>query len=247
MKKNKMMTISVVLVMALAFSGIAYAHWYDQVHIMGITHGGTVNLSFDDYETPTYVEKYLDANGQLQNGEYLGKDVGSGTALYDPDSWEYDVHSGKEGYSTIDVNIECAYPGYRAHIVHVLHNIGTIPINLCTYQVTGEKRLKSDNSIVHVLLFKEINDPFDFKGELYEDTNDNLILDDGDTLVINVVVENGEKPPYQIDPCNDNKQEFDLHFKQDCQQCHRYTIHLEALALQWNKDCDFFDDYPFDG
>jgi hypothetical protein len=246
MRKNKIMTISVVLIMALSFSGIAYAHWYDQVHIEGITHGGTVNLAFDYYETPTYIEKYLDITGQLKDGEYLGKDVGSGSALYDPDSYEKDVHSGKEGYQIIDVNIECAYPGYRAHIVHKLHNIGTIPVNLCTYHITGEKRLKSDNSIVHELIFVELDDDDDFIGELWEDVNNNGILDDGDKLVINVAIENTERPPYQIDPCQDAKQEIDFHFKQAAQQCHRYTIHVDALALQWNKDCIFFDNYPWD-
>jgi len=39
------------------------------------------------------------------------------------------------------------------------------------------------------------------------------------------------------DPCNTNKAEIDMDFKQDAEECHTYTIEVEIVAVQWNKPC----------
>lgn len=237
MKKNKILTIPVVLIMALAFCGIAYAHWFDQVHVEGTTHGGTVNIAFDYYEPPQYTEFY-EEGGTLHPGEYLGKDVGSGNAYYVDE--DYDVHTGKYGWKTLVIEMECAYPCYRGHTTYKIHNIGTIPVNICKFLITGERTTKEDDW-EYDLIFVPTNG--EYNGELWEDRDNNGVIDpDVDVLVINLEVVNGL--PYQIDPCTTNKGEIDIHFKQDAAQCHRYYIYVDILALQWNKDCSWFDNNP---
>jgi hypothetical protein len=236
MRKNKIMTIPIILIVALAFSGVAYAHWFDQVHVEGVVKGGTVNIAFDYAEPPLYSEFHLVA-GQLIPGEYLGKDVGSGTAEYSIE--DYDVHTGKLGYQLLTIDIECAYPCYHAYTTYKLHNIGTVPVNICKFIISGARYTKDPEVFEYDLLF--VPDPnFQYKGTLWEDRDHDGVVDPAvDVLVINIDVVNGL--PYQLDPCHTNKGEIDIHFKQEASQCHRYYIYVYVLGLQWNKDCTFFD------
>jgi hypothetical protein len=238
MKKNKIMTISITLIMTLAFCGIAYAHWFDQVHIKGVVKGGTVNIAFDYLEPPQYSEFHMDEDPdnpgyyKLFPGEYLGKNVSWGTAKFV--DLERDVHTLKFGYKKLEINMYCAYPCYRGHTTFKIHNIGTIPVNICKYVITGERWTKAGVKEYN-LLFKPTNNVYE--GEMYEDINNNGIIDDGDVLVINLDIINGALP-FQLDPCNTQKQEIDIHFKQDAAQCHLYYIYVDIVGLQWNKDCN---------
>jgi hypothetical protein len=236
MKKNKIITIPIVLIITLAFCGIAYAHWFDQVHVEGVTKGGTVNLAFDWLEPPQYAEFHMNLAGQLVPGEYLGKDVGYGSAYFTEE--DYDVHTLKYGYQKLIIDMFCAYPSYRGHTTFKIHNIGTVPVNICRYIITGERWTKDQPDVPGVKEYDLIFIPTisEYQGEMYEDRNGNGEVDDGDVLVINLDIINGYLP-YQLDPCNTNKQEIDVHFKQDAAQCHKYLIFVEIAALQWNKDC----------
>jgi hypothetical protein len=253
MKKTKLMTIPIVLMLALGLTGVAYAHWFDQIHIVGVVHGGTVTLAFtdtvefpqcfeqwrklpDDWETRDYWDWPLGNTEEIPFGEFKEKDVGKCTVRY-IDEVE-DPHTLKTGYKTFIVIIEDAYPSYEAHATFVVHNIGTIPFLLCDYIITGEKTTKADPpQKVCDLVYVPTTGPY--VGELWEDYDP----DDGelDNLVINIRLVNG-KPPYQMDPCDPAKSEFDFHFKQEAQQCHRYKIYINLKAVQWNKEC--LDDWP---
>jgi hypothetical protein len=248
MKKSKLLTIPIVLIMTLAFCGIAYAHWYDQVHIDGVTKGGTVNIAFDTFEPAIYWE-FHEVDGVLVPGEYLGKDVGYGFAYLDLDSYEEDPHTDKFGYERMVIDIFCAYPSYRVHTQYVIRNIGTIPVNICKLFITGERWTKDQPGVPGVkeydLIFVAPDPDFPFEGELWEDRFPYGEFDpDVDVLVINFDYKNGDFP-YQLDPCHTQKGEVDIHFKQDASQCHRYKIFVEIVGLQWNKDCDEWD-YPND-
>jgi hypothetical protein len=231
MKKNKMMTIPIVLIITLAFTGIAYAHWFDQVHIKGVVESGSLNLAFVYGEPPQTSEFYEDETGLLIPGEYLGKDVGSIQAHYE--DLETDCRTAEQGYRTLIIDIDCAYPCYRGHTTFIPDNIGTIPVNICKYNITGEKLRKADDSKVCDLVYIPTDPDVPYTGDLYEDYGDGELI-----KVINLDITNSL--PKQVDPKGAlDKQEIDLHFKQEAQQCHRYKIYVTIFAQQWNKDCLF--------
>jgi hypothetical protein len=198
---------------------------------------GSVTLAFGNMppiEPPKCTEYYIDPDtGELVEGEWLGKEVGDCDTRYEDRI--VDVHTEKEGYKTLIIEVSNAYPQYRVHTTFRLHNIGTVPIEICKYVITGEKREGHDpeGAVVYDLLWDAPDPDYPWIGDLWEDVNGNGIIDDGDLHVINLEITNSL--PYQIDPCHDNKAQIDMDFKQDAEECHTYTIHVEVVGIQWNK------------
>jgi len=229
MDRKKLAAISLLIAIALSMFGFVYSAWTDYVTIDGTVNMGSLTLAFDYYEPPECHEYYLDhATGQLVSGEYEGKDVGSCDAWYA--DLIMDEHTEKQGYKTLIILVENAYPQYYVHTTFVLHNIGTVPIDIAKYEITGEK-MDKDGNLIYNLLWYDPDE--DYIGSLYEDVNGNGIVDDGDIEVINLKITNSL--PYQIDPCNKNKAEIDMDFKQDAEECHTYLIHVTVVGVQWNK------------
>jgi len=229
MPSKKLATIPLLIAITLSIFGLVYAHWSDTVQIEGTVHMGSLTLAFDFVEPPLCAEYYRDpVTGALKPGEWLGKDVGDQSCWYN-DLVE-DVHSGKKGYKTLYILVTNAYPQYIVHTTFKLHNIGTIPIDIAYYTITGEKR-DATGAVIYNLLWYDPDG--DYIGSLYEDVNGNGIVDAGDIEVINLEITNAL--PYQIDPCKTNKAEIDLEFKQGAEECHTYTIHVAIVGIQWNK------------
>mgnify|MGYP000032265316 FL=1 len=229
MDRKKLAAISLLIAIALSMFGFVYSAWTDYVTIDGTVNMGSLTLAFDYKEPPECHEYYLDhETGQLIPGEYEGKDVGSCEAWYE--ELIEDEHTGKRGYKTLIIFVENAYPQYYVHTTFVLHNIGTVPIDIAKYEITGEK-MDKDGNLIYNLLWYDPDE--DYIGSLYEDVNGNGIVDDGDIEVINLEITNSL--PYQIDPCNKNKAEIDMDFKQDAEECHTYLIHVTVVGVQWNK------------
>ncbi len=221
------------LVLALSLTGAGFAHWSDTVQIEGTAEMGSLTLAFDYFEPPLCQEYYRDpVTDVLVPGEWLGKEVGSVECWFD--DYIEDVHTLKDGYKTLNIFVTTAYPQYIVHTTFLLHNIGTIPLDITEYVITGEKR-NSAGAVVYNLLFyaPDPTDPYD--GSLWEDVNGNGVVDTGgpDLMVINLEITN--ELPYQIDPCDTNKEQIDMEFKQDAEECHIYTIHVDIVAIQWNK------------
>lgn len=225
MKKN-LAAAALLISIALSAFGYAFAHWSDTIAIEGTVEMGSLTLAFDWDEPPFCVEFHRNETGQLVPGEFLGKDVGKCSAWRSENVT--DEHTGKKGYKKIHVLIENAYPQYIVHTIFVLHNIGTIPINVAKYEITGAK-YNSTGDKIHDLLWDGKT-----PGGLYEDRNDNGVLDGEDVEVINIRLQ--DSLPYQLDPCNTNKQEMDLDFKQEAQECHTYMFTVEIYGIQWNKE-----------
>lgn len=220
------------LVIALSLTGAGFAHWSDSVQIEGTAEMGSLTLAFDYVEPPLCQEFYWNPDHtQKMPGEYLGKNVGNCSAWYTDEV--DDVHTLKEGYKTLNIWVTNAYPQYIVHTTFKLHNIGTIPLDITEYNITGEKRDSTTGVVVYNLLWYDPDG--DWIGELWEDVNANGVVDTGgpDLMVINLEITNAL--PYQIDPCDTNKAEIDLEFKQDAEECHTYTIHVDIVAIQWNK------------
>ena len=228
MKNKKLAAIPLLIAIALSVFGFVYAHWSDMVYIEGTVKMGSLTLAFDHVEPPDCDEYYWNDTYNKLPGEYLGKDVGNCSAWYS--GYVYDEHSEKWGWKTLNILVENAYPQYIVHTTFKLHNIGTIPIDICNYTITGEKR-NATGAVVYDLLWYDPDG--DWIGSLYEDVNGNGVVDAGDLEVINLEITNAI--PYQIDPCDTNKAEIDLEFKQNAEECHTYTIHVTVVGIQWNK------------
>lgn len=236
---KKIGLICLALVLGLGWLGIGYAMWYTEVTISGPVTTGTVNLSFDTWpnpEPPIVTDFYLHPDtGQwvtnLPGGpyapyttEYLGKDTANTTATYT--NPEIDCRTEKAGYEVLEIVVNNAYPGYNPRITYYLHNIGSIPIHVVSYNVTGEKR-ELDDAKIYDLVFVWDNAEW---GAFYED-NDGNGYDAGDPRVIDVHLSNSL--PFQLEPCQSNKREIDLYFLQPLQQLKKYVFNVEIKAQQW--------------
>jgi len=233
MRAKKIVLMPLMIMLALSISGVAFSAWSDYVRIEGTVKMGSLTLAFDYEEPPLCQEYYRDPEtGRLVPGEWLGKDVGSAEAWYD--DLIVDPHSGKMGWKTLYIEVTNAYPQYIVNTTFKLHNIGTIPLDVVAYEISGEKRDK-EGTVIYKLLWYDPDG--DYIGSLWEDVNGNGRVDRGDLEVINLEITNGL--PYQIDNCRTNKAEIDMDFKQDAEECHTYTIHVTVVGIQWNKASEY--------
>jgi len=203
---EKIITLPVLILITLSMTGVAFAHWSDEIYVEGTVEMGSCTLAFDWFEPPICTEFHEEyPGGPLVIGELCGKDVGHTECWYE-DVIE-DPHTEKWGYETMVVEIHNAYPCYRVHCVFVVRNIGTIPITIMGYTAT---------------------DP---DGMLTWDPDLEALVDDEGNPVIHIWHTNlvGE----QIDPCNTEKAEFDFHIAQDAEECHTYRFEIELVYNQW--------------
>ena len=229
MRNKRMVVLPIVAILALSIAGVAYSAWTDKVLIEGTVKMNSLTIAFDYEEPPLCQEYYWDPVAKdLVPGEYKDKDVGSCDARYD--ELVVDEHTNKQGYKKLYITINNAYPQYIVHTTFIINNTGTVPVYIYGYAIDGAKCDK-DGNVIHKLLWHDPNE--DWIGGLYEDVNDNEVFDDEDILVINL--ELVDQLPFQIDPCHKNKQEIDIDFKQEAEECHIYIIQVEILAVQWNK------------
>jgi hypothetical protein len=235
MRTKKLIVLPIIIMIALATTGIAFSHWVEQLYVHGTVHGGVLELAFADYEDPDCIEKHAyPGENKLRTGEYLGKDNANCSAYLA--GYFTEPKTGKSGWSYLIINISGAYPSYRAHTTFIFHNIGTIPIWICNLLLAGWKTMKNGTIVCPLIFVRTNTPPGDIEGEIWEDYDSSGNITAGDKLVINVVIKN-TRFPFQLDPCHDDKGEIDLHFKQDAQQCHRYILYLWLYGVQWNKEC----------
>jgi hypothetical protein len=231
--KAKHAAVPLVIAILLSTLGYAIASWTDQVVIEGTADMGTLTLAFGakSGEGPSCTEWHWrpEYGEVLMPGEYKEKNVGSASAEYSEEI--IDHKTGTMGWKVLTITVEKAYPCYYIFTKYSVRNIGTIPLELYDFVITGEKLTSDTGELVYVLLYEPIDMTI---GYLWEDVNKNGIIDpDVDKKVIWIEMTNDW--PVQIDPDNDNRRELDLHFLQEAQECHVYEIHVELLAVQWNK------------
>ena len=203
---KKMIALPVLIVIMLSMTGVAVAHWSDEIYVEGTVEMGSLTMAFDWYEPPICTEFHEEyPGGPLVQGELCGKDVGYTECWYE-DVIE-DPHTEKWGYETMVVEIHNGYPCYRAHCVFIVHNIGTIPLDICEFITTDPTGVLTWDPSLSALVDNEGN-------PIITITHTNLI---------------GE----QIDPCNQEKSEFDFHIEQDAEECHTYRFEIAIVYSQW--------------
>jgi hypothetical protein len=237
MENKKIAAIALIIAIALSAVGLIYAHWSDTATIHGNIQMGTLDLAFYDYEEPSAADYHLNPNyppgAKWLTGEAEGKDVGSAIAYFE--DYYVDPHSGKDGYKTLVINITNAYPQYAVHTTFWVHNIGTVPLYIYDVSLIGQKKTSAGTVQCDLVMTTWINTTtWTIEGAIYEDWDGSGTVTLGDTLVMNFLLKNDEFP-YQLDPCHSDKMEMDLDFKQEAEQCHKYTLTFQILAVQWNK------------
>lgn len=219
MKNTKLLTIPMVLIVALAMAGIAYAHWSQTLYIEGTVHTNTFTLGFTEL---TCAEKYVDEHGIKQDGEYLGKDVGwfeceMANLITDP-------VTGLSGNEKCIVTIHNAYPCYWVHITFVITNLGTTPAHFKDLRIidpTGELNFVWD-----------IPWPASpAKGHMWKDFNGDGV-ESPDEEILNFEVIDGWDA--QLHTGDMLKAEVDVHLKQPAEQGHTYEFVVEIEGIQWN-------------
>jgi len=230
MQNKWIVTIPLMLMIALSIFGFTYATWKDYVQIEGTVRMNSLTVCLDYIEPPICTEFYTDpATGVKMPGEYKNKQVGTPSCRYE--ELYTDPHTGKPGYKTLNITIVNAYPSYWVHTVFKLNNTGTLPAAIIGYEIIGEKRNATGAKVYDLLWYDPDGNGI---GDLVEDVNDDgIVTFPPDIIVINVEITN--RLPYQLDPCNTNKAEIDLHFKEEAQECHTYWFKVKIIAVQWNK------------
>ena len=216
--------LCLALVLALGTLGIGYAMWFDTVTIEGTAETASLDLSFDWAEPPIASEFYWE-DGRLVLGEYLGKEVASTEAWYSDE--ETNIVTDKKGHETLNILVDNAYPGYIARVTFLLHNIGSVPLDVVRYEMSGEKR-ENDGTFICHLLWGPVG--LGHWQSVYEDLNGNGIIDDDPEVILFRIT---DSLPVQVDPCFTEKREIDLEFLQPLQQNKTYVFTVDVVAEQW--------------
>jgi len=240
---KKIVLLSLALVLALGGMGVGYAMWSDTVVINGSVATGTLDVSFDDVEPPG-VQEYHWSDYKLRDFWVTGEETEYGDPHADPQfpeknvaqtTAEYlddetDCRTGKIGHERLQIDITNAYPYYIAGVTFKLHNIGSVPLDIVRYVISGQKQ-ELDGTPVYDLIFDEGDDGVEYQGTFFEDVDDDGVVDEGDIPVINLTVSN--TLPFQIDPCTRAKREIDFEFLQGLEQTKKYVITVVVEAEQW--------------
>ena len=196
---KKIGLLCLALVLALGTLGVGYAMWFDTVTIEGTVDTGSLDLSFDWQEPPSASEYYWGEGGQLVSGEYLGKEVATTVAWYSDE--ETDIVTAKKGYETLNILVDNAYPGYIARVTFLLHNIGSVPLDVVRYEISGEKREEDGTTKICDLLWGPVGSGY--WQSIYEDLNGNGEIDASDPEVLLFRIT--DSLPVQVDPCFSEK------------------------------------------
>ena len=241
MKKNKIGTLFLVSVLALAGIGITYAGWTDIITVSGTVQTGSVDFSVESY-TGTWVWKhYADASGmpmhekEVHNGVvdvddedidgFLNDDP---NGYYDnPDEWELVARSYcyEDDATAQDINFKfdnlfpCVYfyADFEFKIVSVPVHLQGVLFNWDSMNPVGWL----DNADV------------DWGWQVYDITNDQVIYDSNDGTFD---VDNGI---IQLHPGIDYYWKLYIHVPQnnDYQKASA-SGSAQMEIIQWSDDCD---------
>ena len=115
---KKAMGMFAALALAMAMTGVAYAHWSQIIYIEGTVETGEVTVG------------WLSADND--DDEYLGKDVGSVVVRLEGVKG---THETDNIYETLVIELNNVYPSYEAEITVEIANGGTIPVNLVDFDI----------------------------------------------------------------------------------------------------------------
>ncbi len=191
--KEKALALLTCIFMSLSILGFVYAQWNDVIVVRNRMTFGTLTIRFT---TPL---KYWDNDDAT-------KDVGKLDCYYtDPDP--------VEGYKTLIILIDNAYPSYEAHCNFTLKNIGSLTSRIVAISIldpTGEL-----NWIWTVP---------NTEGFLWEDFNENGAYDPNEEIM-NFTITN--LIDVELDPSESIEAKIVVHITDNAQECQTYSFEVE--------------------
>ena len=178
---------------SLSILGFVYAQWNDVIVVRNRMTFGTLTIRFT---TPL---KYWDNDDAT-------KDVGKLDCYYtDPDP--------VEGYKTLIILIDNAYPSYEAHCNFTLKNIGSLTSRIVAISIldpTGELNWMWTVPGTEGFLWK------DFNGNGVYDPNEEIM----NFTITNLI-------DVELDPSESIEAKIVVHTTDNAQECHTYSFKVE--------------------
>ena len=208
---KKTLALPMVILIALSIVGLGVAHWTDLVTIEGTVKMSTLTVAFTEIET----FEYKRINATALDPTEGGKPWVCNTTSY-LDEYVEDPHTEKWGYKKLYINITNAYPCYEVHQTFIIKALGELPADVYAFNVT--------DCTGQLTWVQNMTALPEFRG-WFKDADNKTIM----TLrVVDAVL------PYQLEPCEENKMEIDIHIEQDAEECHTYCFVFEILYTQPN-------------
>lgn len=222
---GKFGTVFLAVALCLAITGAGFAHWHEDLTIVGDVHTGDANAGMDlveswDLETAAHPEYAKDPDPHGQQGPdhsggttaRLDKDVGC-TTVTGTDS----DNDGK--WETMTITITDAYPCYISGVTYDVVNTGSVPIEIVGIRAVGE--VPAELHVTSIDLAREgVFDMCDIKtGTVIEITEDiRAQIDPGEAHKAGIGVSVSD-PYYGCPECDENAS---------------YTFTVEIQTQQWN-------------
>ena len=207
---NKIVLISLALVLALGSLGVGYALWSDTMYLNGTVQTGT--LEWEYLRTPEAPGEpprppiVTHDDNPLDPPDFL-KDVAS-------TSWIY-VDSDSDGdFDTLELTIDNAYPGYTNHCAFWVHGKGSVPLHI-------EK--------VYFIVNDVVIETLTANGGVLMDLGVGAIPGD------DVYVYWGDNFGTQLHFCDYADMSFDITVLQPAPQGATMTFSIELEAVQYNE------------
>lgn len=132
-RMGKVGLLFLVLVLALASVGVAFAAWTDTITISGSVNTGEVDWEIDTGSATQKPDSpdwncFWDLNGGTRFSDPEGKNVATTTVTI-------------VGKDKMNVVIDNAYPYYFDHIAFIAHGLGTIPFRIWKVNIFKDGQL----------------------------------------------------------------------------------------------------------
>lgn len=220
-----------VLIVALAVTGVAVAHWSDYVYIKGTIHMGELvvgieNNSLSWVETINGVPE-MEFNPPKENKWWVANAT---VTLSDFETSEHHEPPQTVAHK-MTIDITNAYPQWDLHIYFDLKNAGNIPavykrlVDLSAY----------DNTDNVDLVWREDNWYYDGENWIWEGALCDPGLPENENEIMNVKAIAKVPEDGQLEPCNAYPVSIHLDFKQTAEQCHQYLFSAKFEFVQWNE------------
>ena len=224
---KKIAFVFLLLVLALATMGAAFAHWQQILYVIEEVNTGTLCVGIRDNGTDDEGPGYGDPTGTIDPGN--GKNVGSAESYNVGDikctHFDDDLATPDDFYHAVLEVLDNVYPSYRATIELEVANCGTIPVKISW----STELLDGDPAVAGCL-----------KIEFWEAFLDGVSIGTGTSAGSLETFMNG----FQLHPCQRLKLVFTKHIMQEvqdgplagtlCPEGASAVLEHTVTAIQWN-------------